>query len=127
MRTSSIIKEPEYNLTKGEVRFKIFMNRDDANFVSNREKIKENGGYCLSAKNKMPDTRCMCKDFLLLDKEDTLCKCGLYFKKERTKTEIKKFITAKKVFSTKNENKILTEDIPSENEENFMDTNGDDE
>jgi len=116
-------KEPEYPLTKGEIKYKIFMNLADPKFEEIRQKIKDNNGYCPNAKEKTNDTKCMCQDFLLLDKENMNCKCGLYFKKARTEEEIKKFITTKKTFTSKNEKKILNEKIE---DENFMDTNIDD-
>lgn len=41
--------------------------------------IKANGGYCICAVEKNPDTKCMCKDFLE-QKESGICHCGLYKK-----------------------------------------------
>ena len=41
--------------------------------------IKENGGYCVCAIEKTPDTKCMCKDFVE-NMSNGLCHCGLYKK-----------------------------------------------
>ena len=41
--------------------------------------VKANGGYCVCAVEKTPDTKCMCKEF----KEQVIagtCHCGLYRK-----------------------------------------------
>jgi hypothetical protein len=116
-------KEIETPLTKGEIKYKVFMSPDKEKVAELREKIRENNGYCLSQK-KAPDTRCQCREFLLLDKENEYCKCGVFYKIARTEEEIKKFITAKPQFG-KNEKRILKEKDP--NEENFMDTNVDKE
>lgn len=42
------------------------------------EAIKSNGGYCICAVVKNPDTKCMCKEFR--DQEEGICHCGLYKK-----------------------------------------------
>lgn len=41
--------------------------------------VKANGGYCVCAVEKTPDTKCMCKEF----REQAIagtCHCGLYQK-----------------------------------------------
>jgi ribosomal protein L21 len=117
-KAKNTLKEPEYALTKGEIKYKIFFDINNMEKVNTlRLKIRENDNYCISSKERNPNTLCMCKEFLLMDKEDVLCKCGLFFKKARTEAEIKKFITAKKVFISKKEKSIENE------KENFMDTN----
>jgi hypothetical protein len=41
--------------------------------------VKENGGYCICAIEKIPETKCMCKAFVE-QKESGVCHCGLYKK-----------------------------------------------
>jgi len=47
-----------------------------------REKIldalRKNDGYCPCALEKVPETKCMCKDFK--DMKSGTCHCGLYIK-----------------------------------------------
>lgn len=48
-----------------------------------REAVKANGGYCCCAVCKIPDTKCMCKEFRDLIADDNFegeCHCGLYRK-----------------------------------------------
>ena len=47
--------------------------------------IKENGGYCVCAIEKTPDTKCMCKDFRekIADPDyEGYCHCMLYYKEK---------------------------------------------
>jgi hypothetical protein len=41
--------------------------------------IKNNDGYCICAVEKIPETKCMCKEFVE-SKEAGKCHCGLYKK-----------------------------------------------
>ena len=109
----SVQKEREYPLTKGEIKYKIFFNPDKEKYSELRKKIVDNFFFCPSKEEKSSDTRCMCKEFRNLDKENEYCSCGLYFKRARTETEIKEFITSKKIIS-KNEKQILKEELPQE-------------
>ena len=43
------------------------------------ELVNQNGGYCLCAKERDDDSRCICKEFLE-QKESGLCHCGRYEK-----------------------------------------------
>ncbi len=45
-----------------------------------RKKLKENGGYCPCLLEKIPDTKCMCKEFR--ESEEGICHCGLYIKEK---------------------------------------------
>lgn len=48
-----------------------------------REAIRDNGGYCVCAIDKTPDTKCPCREF----REDIVsgpCHCGLYKKTAKT-------------------------------------------
>lgn len=103
----------EYILTKGEIKYKVFMNTDREKYNEVNQKIRNNGFFCISSKEKTPETSCQCLAFRNLDKEDVLCACGLYFKKARTEEEMKKFITAKHFTSSK-EKAILKEKTPEE-------------
>ena len=52
----------------------------DKDFVKDlRKRIEENDGYCLCALEKIPDTKCICKEFLERT-EKGYCSCGLYKK-----------------------------------------------
>lgn len=44
-----------------------------------RKAIQDNDGYCPCAIQKIPDTKCMCKDFLE-NMGPGECHCGLYIK-----------------------------------------------
>lgn len=41
--------------------------------------VKANDGYCPCARERKPETKCMCKEFREL-KESGVCHCGLYKK-----------------------------------------------
>ena len=43
------------------------------------EAIRENDGYCICAVQKIPDTKCPCKEFMTSE-ENGLCHCGRYKK-----------------------------------------------
>ena len=43
------------------------------------ELVKQNGGYCPCAVQKIPETKCICKDFFD-QTEPGLCHCGRYKK-----------------------------------------------
>lgn len=45
-----------------------------------RKAIRENDGYCPCNLLKVPETRCMCKEFIE-KKTSGHCHCGLYYKK----------------------------------------------
>lgn len=52
---------------------------DDKELVEEiRKQLKENDGYCPCRIEKIPDNKCMCKEF----REQTVgeCHCGLYVK-----------------------------------------------
>ena len=52
----------------------------DKEIVKNvREKLRENSGYCPCKLLKIPENKCMCKEFLELTTEGE-CHCGLYIK-----------------------------------------------
>jgi hypothetical protein len=108
IKAKKISKEPEYPLTKGEIKYKILMNPDKNKYDEISQKIRENNFFCISTKEKTPNTRCFCSDFLSLDKENIYCTCGRYFKQARTEEEVKKYIVKRKLVG-KNEKKILQE------------------
>jgi hypothetical protein len=115
LQKKKVIKEHDYPLTKGEIKYKIFMNPDIEKSREIRNKIKDNNFHCIS-QEKNEDTKCFCKTFKNLDKANIFCDCGLYYKVERTNEEMKRFITSKKVIS-KNEKQILKEPVPKEENE----------
>ena len=43
------------------------------------ELVEQNGGYCPCAVQKVPETKCICKDFFE-QTEPGLCHCGRYKK-----------------------------------------------
>ena len=52
---------------------------EDKNHVREvREALRQNDGYCPCRIEKIPDTKCMCKEFLEQDSGE--CLCGLYVK-----------------------------------------------
>ena len=53
-----------------------FINPDDTFVKGHKKRIKQNNGYCLSKREKTPDTKCPCKAF----RETGECDCGLYIK-----------------------------------------------
>lgn len=57
---------------------KIIVN-DDKELVNDiKEQLKKNGGYCPCKLYKIPDNKCMCKEFR--EQESGECHCGLYIK-----------------------------------------------
>lgn len=52
---------------------------DDKELVETiRKKLKESGGYCPCRIQKIPDNKCMCKEFR--EQKIGECHCGLYVK-----------------------------------------------
>lgn len=46
-----------------------------------RQALKENQNYCPCKLEKIPENKCMCKEFL--EQESGSCHCGLYIKTEK--------------------------------------------
>jgi len=57
---------------------KIYTNPDKETVTYIRNKLKENDGYCPCKLSKIPDNKCMCKDFLEIEEGE--CHCGLFIK-----------------------------------------------
>lgn len=57
---------------------RITLNQDKAIVDNVREKLKQNNGYCPCRIQKIPENKCMCKEFL--EQEEGECHCGLYVK-----------------------------------------------
>ena len=53
-----------------------FLNPDDLFVKGHKKRIKQNNGYCLSKKDRIPDNKCPCREF----RENGECECGLYIK-----------------------------------------------
>lgn len=43
--------------------------------------LNDNGGYCPYKVQRLPENKCMCKEFREQE-EDGYCHCGLYYKEE---------------------------------------------
>lgn len=55
---------------------------DDKQLVAEiRQKLKENDNYCPCRLEKIPENKCMCKEFVE-QQELGECHCGLYIKEE---------------------------------------------
>lgn len=52
------------------------LNPDDVFVKGCKKRIKQNNGYCLSKRDKVPDNKCPCSEF----RENGECDCGLYIK-----------------------------------------------
>jgi hypothetical protein len=61
------------------MKFKIKVNTDLDLVMLIRNRLKENDGYCPCALERIPDTKCMCKEFREMDCNG-YCHCGLYEK-----------------------------------------------
>ena len=57
---------------------KIYTNPNKETVTYIRNKLKENDGYCPCKLSKIPDNKCMCKDFLEIEEGE--CHCGLFIK-----------------------------------------------
>lgn len=57
----------------------IKLNSDKEIVEEVRAALKENDGYCPCRKEKKPEYKCICQDFLF-QKEKGFCHCGLYEK-----------------------------------------------
>ncbi len=57
---------------------KVEINPDKESVEYIRQKLRENDGYCPCSTEKIPDTKCMCKEFR--DMDEGQCRCGLYIK-----------------------------------------------
>ena len=53
-----------------------FINPDDIFVKGLRKRIKQNNGYCLNKRERIPDNKCPCKEF----RESGSCDCGMYIK-----------------------------------------------
>ena len=59
---------------------KVKVNSDTELVNEVRKALKENNGYCPCKLEKIPENKCMCKEFL--EQKTGLCHCGLYNKVE---------------------------------------------
>ena len=59
---------------------RVVVNSDTELVNEVRKALKENNGYCPCKLKKIPENKCMCKDFL--EQKTGLCHCGLYNKVE---------------------------------------------
>lgn len=53
-----------------------FINPDDTFVSGHKKRIKQNNGYCLNKRERIPDNKCPCREF----RENGECVCGLYIK-----------------------------------------------
>ena len=60
---------------------KVRVNSDKQLVETIRTKLKENDGYCPCRIDKIPENKCMCKEFVE-QTELGECHCGLYVKEE---------------------------------------------
>lgn len=60
---------------------KVKVNSDTELVTAIRAKLKENDGYCPCRVDKVPENKCMCKEFIE-QTELGECHCGLYIKEE---------------------------------------------
>lgn len=63
---------------------RVKQNPDKELVKSIREQLKANNGYCPCVLEKTPDTKCMCKEFrdMIKNEEIGVCHCGLYIAEE---------------------------------------------
>lgn len=59
---------------------RVVVNSDTELVNEVRRALKENDGYCPCKLEKIPENKCMCKEFL--EQKTGLCHCGLYNKIE---------------------------------------------
>lgn len=52
------------------------INPDDTFVRGLKKRIKQNNGYCLNKRDRIPDNKCPCLEF----RETGDCDCGLYFR-----------------------------------------------
>ena len=52
------------------------INPDDTFVKGLKKRIKQNNGYCLSKKERVPENKCPCSEFC----NNSECDCGLYIK-----------------------------------------------
>ena len=53
-----------------------FINPDESFVKGLKKRIKQNNGYCINKKERIPENKCPCKSF----REESVCDCGLYCK-----------------------------------------------
>lgn len=63
---------------------KVRQNPDKSLVKEIREQLKANNGYCPCVLQKIPNSKCMCKEFRdMIDRGETgTCHCGLYIAEE---------------------------------------------
>lgn len=59
---------------------KIRVNNDKELVEAIREALNKNYGYCPCKKDRVPENKCMCNEFL--SQPEGICHCGLYIKEE---------------------------------------------
>lgn len=52
------------------------INPDDVFTRGLKKRIKQNNGYCLNKRDRVPENKCPCREF----RENGSCDCGLYFR-----------------------------------------------
>lgn len=60
---------------------RISINPDNDKVQEIKKQLKENGGYCPCKIEKIPDNKCICKEFR--QQKYGECHCGLYIKHKR--------------------------------------------
>jgi hypothetical protein len=101
--------KPKYQYITSEVEaaYMIKRNPDAKKFAELQDKVNNNNHFC-PVKEKLPENRCMCNQFLNRDSEG-FCKFKLFYKEARTEKAAAAYFNAKIVFNEKKEKEIEKE------------------
>jgi hypothetical protein len=95
----------QYVTTEVEAAYMIKRNPDPEKFKKLNDAVLANNHFCPARTDKVPENKCMCKQFLNRDSEG-FCKYKLFYKEARTKKAAEAYLNAEVVFNEKKEKEI---------------------
>jgi hypothetical protein len=97
----------KYVTTEVEAAYMIKKNPDPKKYAELNERVTQNNHFC-PVKEKTPDNRCMCKQFLERNSEG-FCKFKLFYKEARSEKAAAAYFNAEIEFNEKKEKEIEKE------------------
>jgi hypothetical protein len=94
-----------YVISEVEAKYAVKINKDK--YTELKQKVTDNGGFC-PVKDKLPENRCMCKQFLDRDSEG-YCKFRLFYKEARTDKAAAAYLSAEPQINEKKEKELESE------------------
>jgi hypothetical protein len=97
----------KYVTTEIEAAYAIKKNPDAKKYAELQSNVNKNNHFC-PVKEKLPENRCMCEQFLNRNSEG-FCKYKLFYKEARTEKAAEAYFNAEATFNEKKEKEIEKE------------------